>query len=492
MNYVRLTKSRFFYQQAILLFLLLSQAFYVNGQTTNTTRFLEKEISNLNFKALDKDPAFSFATQEGVSGLQENQPGQSDQQPGSGETYFWLKGTLRPDQLNQALTLQISSTHLHENNLYTFNNGQLQQVKEQTDLARYDQYNFKTDSAVYYIRSSDVLLKQLPLVLMDTPSFTEKEGKRLLRIGFYYGLGLMSILFNVVFYLVFKDKRFIAYCFLQLAVFIEFFYEDGMFYYLSSGQLVLDNLLVYTIPFTASFACVFAYYFLDLKDTHKNYWRYVTPVMGLALLNLILFTLFKWDASIPVNDFLSFLAATIPIGIAISRFRKDVYARFLVLTFGVIVIFAIGFVLNMNFNFPWLAGFDMDALRMVSAFEIIAIGFAITFKVRALQEENVNIRMEINKYLFKIKDIVEVKPHIPNFSNSKDQDVLNVLKVDFQLTDRETEVLLGIWEGLSNQELADKLFISLNTIKYHISNLYVKLDVKNRTQAVRIKEKVNV
>jgi ATP/maltotriose-dependent transcriptional regulator MalT len=39
--------------------------------------------------------------------------------------------------------------------------------------------------------------------------------------------------------------------------------------------------------------------------------------------------------------------------------------------------------------------------------------------------------------------------------------------------------------GLSNQEIADKLFVSLNTVKTHSSNLFVKLDVKRRTQAIR-------
>ncbi|WP_316838883.1 LuxR C-terminal-related transcriptional regulator [Pedobacter gandavensis] len=467
--------------------LLLSQFFYANAQTTDTTKFLEKEVSALKFEPLEKDPSFSLAKQQVMQGNQTEGLNQE-----KGETYFWLKGRLRKDQLNQALTLQISSSHLHQTKLYSYNNGQLYPVKEELNLVRYDQFNFQTDSTVYYIRSSDALLKQLPLVLMDTPSFNEKEGKRLLRIGFYYGLGMMSILFNVVFYLIFKDKRFIAYCFLQIGVFVEFFYEDGMFYYLSSGQLVLNNLLVYTVPITAGFACVFAYYFLDLKDSHKNYWRYVGPVMGLALLSLVLFTVFKWNGFLPIIDLLSFLSAAIPIGIAISRFKKDVYARFLVLTFGVIVIFGVGFVLNMQFNLPWLSAFDMDALRMVSAFEIIAIGFAITFKVRALQEENEHFRLEINKYLFTIKPTVEVIPDISINSNRNDLSTLQILKVDFQLTERETEVLEGIWEGLTNQELADKLFISLNTIKYHISNLYVKLDVKNRTQAVRIKEKVNV
>jgi ATP/maltotriose-dependent transcriptional regulator MalT len=37
---------------------------------------------------------------------------------------------------------------------------------------------------------------------------------------------------------------------------------------------------------------------------------------------------------------------------------------------------------------------------------------------------------------------------------------------------------------LSNQEIASKLFISITTVKRHISNIYAKLDVKTRTQAV--------
>jgi two-component system, NarL family, response regulator LiaR len=50
---------------------------------------------------------------------------------------------------------------------------------------------------------------------------------------------------------------------------------------------------------------------------------------------------------------------------------------------------------------------------------------------------------------------------------------------------REFEVLELIASGLSNQEIADKLFVSLNTIKTHSSNLFVKLDVKRRTQAIQ-------
>jgi DNA-binding CsgD family transcriptional regulator len=50
---------------------------------------------------------------------------------------------------------------------------------------------------------------------------------------------------------------------------------------------------------------------------------------------------------------------------------------------------------------------------------------------------------------------------------------------------REYEVLELIAQGLSNQEIADKLFVSLNTVKTHSSNLFIKLEVRRRTQAVR-------
>ncbi len=60
------------------------------------------------------------------------------------------------------------------------------------------------------------------------------------------------------------------------------------------------------------------------------------------------------------------------------------------------------------------------------------------------------------------------------------------------ISKREMEVLELISEGLSNQEIADKLFVSLNTIKTHTANLFVKLDVKRRTQAVTTAKELNI
>jgi LuxR family maltose regulon positive regulatory protein len=52
------------------------------------------------------------------------------------------------------------------------------------------------------------------------------------------------------------------------------------------------------------------------------------------------------------------------------------------------------------------------------------------------------------------------------------------------LSTREIETLKLIAEGLTNQEIADKLFISLNTVKTHLKNIFLKLDVDSRAKAV--------
>ena len=53
------------------------------------------------------------------------------------------------------------------------------------------------------------------------------------------------------------------------------------------------------------------------------------------------------------------------------------------------------------------------------------------------------------------------------------------------ITKREREVLELIAAGMSNQEIADKLFVSTSTIKTHTSSLFSKLDANRRTQAIQ-------
>ena len=86
--------------------------------------------------------------------------------------------------------------------------------------------------------------------------------------------------------------------------------------------------------------------------------------------------------------------------------------------------------------------------------------------------------------LTKKKEVVVVKevpvPATQAFTLNKER-----LK-DLGITRRELEILELIAQGLSNREIADKLFVSENTVKTHSSRLFDKLSARRRTQAVQI------
>jgi ATP/maltotriose-dependent transcriptional regulator MalT len=60
------------------------------------------------------------------------------------------------------------------------------------------------------------------------------------------------------------------------------------------------------------------------------------------------------------------------------------------------------------------------------------------------------------------------------------------------ITRRELEILELIAQGLSNREIAGKLFVSENTVKTHSSRLFDKLSAKRRTQAVQIGKEIGL
>jgi DNA-binding CsgD family transcriptional regulator len=76
--------------------------------------------------------------------------------------------------------------------------------------------------------------------------------------------------------------------------------------------------------------------------------------------------------------------------------------------------------------------------------------------------------------------IIEKEITMKNTDFIINEELMNELGI----SKRELEVLQLMADGLSNQEIAERLFVSLNTIKTHSSKVFEKMDVKRRTQAV--------
>ncbi|HRI24837.1 MAG TPA: LuxR C-terminal-related transcriptional regulator [Ferruginibacter sp.] len=76
---------------------------------------------------------------------------------------------------------------------------------------------------------------------------------------------------------------------------------------------------------------------------------------------------------------------------------------------------------------------------------------------------------------------------------TREEFVFNEAEADkLGVSKRELEVLELMAQGCSNQEIASRLYLSLSTIKTHSSNLFEKLDVKRRTQAIEKAKKLSL
>ncbi len=86
------------------------------------------------------------------------------------------------------------------------------------------------------------------------------------------------------------------------------------------------------------------------------------------------------------------------------------------------------------------------------------------------------LKLTRNKEVVVVKEVAVSQPFSLNEARLK----------DLGITKRELEILELIAKGMSNREIAEKLFVSENTVKTHSSRLFDKLSAKRRTQAVQI------
>ena len=128
----------------------------------------------------------------------------------------------------------------------------------------------------------------------------------------------------------------------------------------------------------------------------------------------------------------------------------------------------------------------MDTARKSGHVFYLAQGYLIAARLLHAQSK----ATQAQDYLHKAEQIAEsIQNHFLNDMISQTRKELLVKSSPQQaliepLSDRELEVLRLICAGKSNQEIADELFIALDTVKRHVNNLYGKLGVRRRSQAI--------
>ena len=135
------------------------------------------------------------------------------------------------------------------------------------------------------------------------------------------------------------------------------------------------------------------------------------------------------------------------------------------------------------------AGFLIVVLKLIEfRFLVVEHAFEIYGGLIAVIFAGVGIWLGLK--LTKKKEVLVVKevpvPSLKPFALNEER-----LK-DLGVTKRELEILELMAQGMSNREIAEKLFVSENTVKTHSSRLFDKLSAKRRTQAVQIAKEIGL
>lgn len=147
-----------------------------------------------------------------------------------------------------------------------------------------------------------------------------------------------------------------------------------------------------------------------------------------------------------------------------------------------------GYIIGLNFVFLFLLPYDFDIIpndikvvliKVINILEVFIFLYFLLYHLDTLSKENQKLTKELDSSLKENKECLE--PHSFYFLLEENSLTKKALTI------QEVKVLKCIHQGMSNSEIADKLFVSYNTIKFHIRNIYQKLEVKNRKE---IKQKL--
>ncbi|RYU95349.1 helix-turn-helix transcriptional regulator [Emticicia agri] len=140
-----------------------------------------------------------------------------------------------------------------------------------------------------------------------------------------------------------------------------------------------------------------------------------------------------------------------------------------------VILYGISLALLM-FILKWL---ELRLIIFNHAFEMYVGAIALIFTALGIW-----LALKLTKPKVQIQVVEQIVERVYQEENAEEFRVNEQALQELGLSKRELEVLQLMATGLSNQEIAAKLFVSLNTIKTHTSKVFEKLDAKRRTQAI--------
>ena len=197
------------------------------------------------------------------------------------------------------------------------------------------------------------------------------------------------------------------------------------------------------------------------------------------ILFVILFAVFKKYELYIILSALTLIFLFLYWFLGVLLFNKNTHTKLFVFSYAVSLFSGIDFFVLNNLG---ISLFDSNPTNMkIGGFiQIIVLSFAVLFREKNLRKYNFYMKNEIIKYSKEIKQLTTQEQKEPVKENLE------------KLSLREREIFDLIVCGKSNKEIACDVNISVNTVKFHVKNIYGKLDIKSRKEAVTIENALKI
>ncbi len=382
---------------------------------------------------------------------------------------YWI----RVAGIQEASILQIPNDHISEVTAYLGGKALMQKNQE-----RY--VTFQVENSPVYLKVNANREAYIPVRVEKLSDFQFAERKDLLFNGFYFGFVVVVVVLNLLYFQAFKDITFLYYALFLIAVSYGLFIKDGAFYFFGlSQEFILFNEIF--IHVAAAVICgYFSTSYLNL-DFHFPWLKSVRRLLNLAMVvPAALYLITQSFVYFIIMDVIVFSVLTFYWSFGWVFVRKNVFTKLFVFAFWLILFSGVNYFVAQLLGFTLIEGVNAAHLNKVGGFvEMLMLSFGVFYRMQVLQNENKSMREAILNYTDQIQSLsAELKKNKEGSDNHF---------ADFDLSFRENEILTLITEGKSNKQIAEALFVSVNTVKFHIKNIYQKLDISSRKEALSIK-----
>lgn len=332
------------------------------------------------------------------------------------------------------------------------------------------------DSALLYLKVNATKEAKIPIKLYSETEYIDNTRFQGIFSGLFYGFGLMVLFINLFFFFNFKENTFLFYFLFLLSFSLMFSYRDGFIYFLGVNKEFVQNSEGFIHTLVGLSGLVFTINYLKLRS---DFPKFIWLSMGLIIVSFILDIV-----HLMTNEYLFFALSDLGSIVIFTScwlcslllIKKHEYAPVFFIAYTVLLFFTFDYFIAPSFG---ITSFNISSntLKMGSYIEMLIITAAVAFRMNIIQKENIFMHDELYNYTQQINSL-----SIKLEKNSKEE---SGASQEYNLSNRENEILEGIRSGKTNKEIGESLFISVNTVKYHVKNIYDKLDINNRKEVIK-------